>query len=171
MKIRPGISVLLVIALLAVAFVAGCAKPAETGKIAPPIVPTSLDLSSPERSVRTYLAFTNLSYRMVNSELATPAMTPAEGVRVDSYIELNREKGQGIEQTVKSLKSATVSMEGTGAVVSTQERWEYRYFSLATQLYTTPAYAASYDTTYTLVLVPRGWLVDKVQALAVGKVQ
>lgn len=135
-----------------------------TMSLAPPVLPHKADLSTPEAAVRTYLDFTSFAYRMANSDVASRAASPWEGVRVDSYIELNREKDRGIEQMLVRFDERSQSREGTRVVVSAHEEWRYRYFTLSTRRYASQMYSASYDTTYTLIKDPTGWLVDKVEA-------
>jgi hypothetical protein len=134
-------------------------------KIVPPVLPGTLDLSSPKAAVRTYVAYTDLAYRMANSDLASRAASPYEGVRVDSYIELNREKDRGIEQSLVKSTLRSESTEGTHTLLAFSEEWRYRYFSLSKREYTSPMYTASYDATYTVVRNgAKGWWVDKVEA-------
>lgn len=108
---------------------------------------------------------------MANSEAATLTHTPYEGVRVDSYIELNRQKGQGIEQTLTAFESRVAESEEPTSLVATREQWSYRYFSLETLEYLTQSLVASYEVTYTVVRQPDGrWLVDSVDARPLGEV-
>lgn len=142
----------------------GCDGGTDAGGPADPVVPDAPDLSSPESAVRSYLDWISYAYRMAESDLASPTVTPWEGVRVDSYIELNRQDGKGLEQSLSVFEIRSQSIEGTGAVVAAYEEWRYRYFSLAQGRYDGPEYNTSYDTTYTLVLEGDTWLVDGVQA-------
>jgi hypothetical protein len=171
---RPA-GILLVLAVAAVALLlASCSSAPVAGggaKLAPPVTPAKADFSTPEASVRTYLDYTSFAYRMVNSDVASRAATPYEGVRVDSYIELNREKSRGMEQQLVGFNPRGLSKDGTRTVLAATEQWRYRYFDLSSRTYTTPMYSASYDTTYTLVKDPKGWLVDKVEAKALTTVQ
>jgi hypothetical protein len=168
-------ALLILTALASVLLLAACSSSPAAGKagekIVAPVTPNAADFSTPEKAVRTYLDYTSFAYRMVNSEAASQAATPYEGVRVDSYIELNREKGLGIEQQLMRFTRRSTSQEGTKTVLAAAEEWRYRYFSLDTRTYTTPMYSASYDTTYTLVKDRKGWLVDKVEAKALTQVQ
>ncbi len=122
-------------------------------------------LATPEESVRTYLEYVTLAYRMANSEATTRTATDYENVRIDAYIELNREKGQGIEQRLLSFASGVPSSTADTATVTAKETWEYRYFDLRTLAYVSEPTKASYDATYTVVRQPDGrWLVDAVKA-------
>jgi hypothetical protein len=97
-------------------------------------------------------------------------MTPEEGVRVDSYIQLNRMEGNGIEQFLETFEVVSVSEEASSAVLTARESWRYRYFSLETLEYVSEEFRASYDTTYTLVPGADGWVVDAVEAAAEGEI-
>lgn len=149
----------------------GCdgGEPAEL--VGDPIQPAPRDLSAPELAVRSCLDWVSLSYRMANSDIPTATMTPEEGVRVDSYIQLNRIDGKGIEQTLEAFDVVSVSEEAWSAVVTARESWRYRCFSLETLEYVSEMHTASYDTTYTLVPGEGGWVVDAVEATAEGEVQ
>lgn len=152
----------------AVVLASGCcnANPSQPSGVGPPQVPSAPNLATPVDAVRAYLDWTTFAYRMANSEVASQAVTPDWGVHDDSYIELMREQGKGIYQQLTAFKVRSQSREGTKAVVAAREEWGYRYFSLADKTYLTPAYTSSYDTTYTLVHDPKGWLVDNVEAKA-----
>lgn len=167
---RAGIA-LAAVALAASACVAvsGCTD--EVEKVRAAVEPAAWDLTTPDSAVRSYIDWVSFSYRMANSEIPTATMTADEGVRVDSYIQLNRIDGKGIEQQLDSLEVTSVSEEASSAVVCAQETWKYRYFSLATLEYLSEPLSASYETTYTLVLDTNGWLVDHVEATARGDVQ
>ena len=134
---------------------------------ADPVEPAPWDLATPESSVRSYLDWVSFSYRMANSEIPTATMTPGELVRVDSYIQLNRIDGKGLEQSLDSIEFTSTSEEATTAVLTARESWTYRYFSLETLAYLTELTQESYETTYTLVKGAPGWLVDTVEARAV----
>ncbi len=161
--------------LVAIAFgsslaLGACSPSARAMKLTPPVLPEKADFSTPEASVRTYLQYTSFAYRMVNSDLASAVAAPYEGVRVDSFIELNREKDRGIEQQLTSFAKRSESQEGTRVVLAAHEEWRYRYFKLSTKTYDTPTYTATYDTTYTLTRDAKGWLVDKYEAKALTPV-
>ncbi|HEY3317514.1 MAG TPA: hypothetical protein VGK50_03720 [Coriobacteriia bacterium] len=162
-----SISALVILAIVLPA----CSSASGGVELAPPVLPGKADFSTPQAAVRTYVEYTDYAYRMANSDIASPAATPYEGVRVDSYIQLNREKDRGIEQRLVSFTERSVSKEGTRTLLAASEEWRYRYFSLTGREYTSPVYTASYDTTYTLVRDKKGWLVDKVDARALTPVK
>lgn len=140
--------------------------------LSPAVLPGKPDFSSPKAAVLTYLDYTRFAYRMANSDLASAAASPYEGVHVDSYIELNREKDQGIEQQLTKFAERSQSKEGTRVVFAASEEWRYRYFTLSSKVYATPMYTTAYETTYTLVARPRGgWYVDSVDAKALTTVK
>lgn len=126
--------------------------------------PAGRDLSSPQAAVRAYNDWVSYAYRKVDSEVATPTMTAEEGVRVDSYVEFNKQKAQGIDQKLTDLKTRVVSQTTTSAVVSAREVWTYRYFKLPVGTWSGPRQTASYEATYTLVPSGKGWVVAGVQA-------
>ena len=155
------------------ALVLGAAScgPAEEAPAAPgvniaadPVAPAPWDLATPESSVRSYLDWVSFSYRMANSDIPTATMTPGESVRVDSYIQLNRMEGKGLEQALQSIELTPISEDASSAVLTAREEWTYRYFSLDTLEYLSDLTRESYEATYTLVQEAPGWLVDRVEA-------
>ncbi|MBN1192621.1 MAG: hypothetical protein JXA36_02865 [Coriobacteriia bacterium] len=151
--------------MVLLAVMVGCGEPGE--KVGDPVMPAPQDLTTPESAVRSYLDWVSLSYRMANSEIPTATMTPDESVRVDSYIEYNRQEDKGIEQELESFEVRSLVQEESQAVLTAVEIWSYRYFSLTTLEYVSEPLSASYDTTYTLVASDSGWLVDRVEAAGV----
>lgn len=165
MKMRAWMtSVAAAVMLVSLFMVAGCSTPEPLQLVGEPTTPTSLDLSTPEASVRTYLEWTSFSYRMANSEIATPAMTAEEWVGVDSYIEKNRQENKAIEQSLASFEIRSNTTKESAATIAATEDWDYRYFSLDTLAYVSDPLTASYETTYTLVLVGQEWFVHDVEA-------
>lgn len=149
----------------------GCSASEPAERVGEAIQPAPWNLSTPELAVRSYLDWVSFSYRMANSDIPTATMTPEESVRVDSYIQLNRIDGKGIEQSLEDFSVVSVSEETTSAVLAARESWRYRYFSLDTLEYVSEPYVVSYDTTYTLVASATGWVVDRVEATAEGEVE
>lgn len=136
-------------------------------------MPKPAVLVTPETAVRSYLDWTSYAYRIGQSPVAKPVMTPAEEVRVDSYIQLNFQKFRLIDQKLDSITLGTPSIEGTRAVITAKEKWIYSYISIKTagKVEGGP-YTASYDTTYTVLQTKPGhWLVDSVEAKALGDVK
>jgi hypothetical protein len=126
------------------------------------------NVSTPEVAVASYLDWVSFAYRMANSEASTQTHTPYEGVRVDSYIQLNREQNRAIDQTLTAFEVGAVETEEPTATVPAYEEWEYRYFTLDTLEWSSESLFASYDVTYTVVLQPDGrWLVDSVEVTVV----
>jgi len=128
--------------------------------------PPAPDLSTPASAVRSYLDWVTLAYRLANPSLVQEVCTPAEAVRVDAYVELNRQEGQAIEQHLEVFEvRETRTMETTAAVV-TYEEWRYRYFTLDAVEYVGRQLEASYDATYTVLRLGDGrWRVDAVEAV------
>jgi len=169
---QAAISTLFAVVMILLAMtLGGCGSEPSLGTVGEAVAPAPWDLSTPEIAVRSYLDWVSFSYRMANSDIPTATMTPEESVRVDSYIQLNRIEGQGIEQFLDIFEITSVSQETSTAVLTARESWRYRYFSLDTLAYLTEEYTASYDTTYTLVARPEGWLVDRVEASAESEVK
>ena len=159
-------AVLVFAAVTAALLLRGGAGPSAGGEHIPiAVAPQPWDLTTPEKAVTSYLDWTSFAYRLANSDIASKTLEPTESVRVDSFIELNRQNGEkGIDQHLTEFTVGKRSVVGTRAVVSTKETWQYRYFSLQTQTYVTPLYTTHYDVTYDLVREKAGWLVDKVTA-------
>ena len=154
-----------VLILLSIAALPGCgSSPAPGSVVGDPVMPPPAEHATPESAARAYLDWVSFAYRMVNSEIATPVMTAEEWVAVDAYIQLNRQEGRAIEQSLISFEVRSQSAETTSAVLAAREEWLYRYFSVDTLAYESEPIRASYETTYTLVLEDRGWLVADVEA-------
>jgi hypothetical protein len=165
-----------VVAVVVIGTLVGCGDAAEdtTPSVGPgePVVPASPDLSDPERAVASYLDWVSFAYRMANSDIPTQTLTPIEGVRVDAYIELNRQENRAIEQSLVAFELRGVSAAEPTATVTAHEEWEYRYFTLDTIVWSSDPLSASYETTYTLVQQPDGrWLVDDVDATPLTPVE
>lgn len=170
-RARTATAIALGVLLGALVLGAASCGPAEDAPAAPgvsiaadPVAPAPWDLTTPESSVRSYLDWVSFSYRMANSDIPTATMTPGEGVRVDSYIQLNRMEGKGLEQELQSIELTPISEDASSAVLTAREEWTYRYFSLDTLEYLSDLTRESYETTYTLVHEAPGWLVDSVEA-------
>jgi len=130
-------------------------------------------LTSPQSAVKSYLDWTAYAYRIGQSVVASPTMGSAEFTRVDAYTQLNLEKAQLLDETLKAVKYGTPSVDGTQTKIPTREDWSYRYVSIknADQTVGGP-YTASYEATYTVVESHQGqWLVTAVDAKALGPVK
>lgn len=136
-------------------------------------MPKKWVLTTPESAVRSYLDWTAYAYRIGQSKYAVPTMTTYEEVRVDSYVQFNFQKKRLIDQTLDSITFGKQSMEATRVLLPAHEEWTYSYVSIevAGKVVGGP-YKASYDTTYTVVKSDKGgWLVDSVEAKAIGTVK
>lgn len=173
------LAVVLVAALVATAlFVAGCttdpksstAESQAPGQAVPPPPPM---LRDPKTSIYSYLVWISYAYRVMNSDVASMTFSPYEEVRVNSYVEYNRQEGRAIEQTLTSIAFKSERTKGSTATVAAYEEWEYRYISTQTGKYTTAPLKASYNTTYTVVYYPdkKQWLVDSVEASATAPIK
>lgn len=150
----------------------GTGTQAETGStLAPPRPPIHMSQSTPQAAVFSYLEGLNYAYRLADSEIASQTMTPYEWVRVDSYIEFNRQQGRGIDQTITAFDVRGMTGKEPTVTVSTYEEWLYRYFDLETEKYTSADLTATYDAKYTVVKSGGTWLVDKVDVTPVGTVK
>ena len=134
--------------------------------------PAAWDLSSPESAVRSYLDWTTFAFRMVNSDAATPTMSAEEEVRVNSYVQLNKEANKLINQRLLEVRFGSVSEVGTRTVLPAKESWEYSYLAIDSLKSLTETLSVSYDTTYTLISPRPGvWVVDSVEARPLGEVK
>ncbi|TDB38699.1 MAG: hypothetical protein D9V44_03150 [Actinobacteria bacterium] len=162
---------ILTAAFLAIVLIAGCSARTDPSDIPGALESSGANLSTPEDAVLSYLNAVSRAYATGDSEVASQTMTPEEGVRIDAYIQFNVQQQRGIEQRLRAFTVGTVSEEGTRAVLTAQEAWTYRYFTPETGAYSGPELSASYDTTYTLVRVDRGWVVAAVEAASLGEVK
>ena len=130
-------------------------------------------LSTPESAVRSYLDWTSYAYRITESDAATPTMSDKQEVRVDSYLQLNLEKSQILDQSLQSITFGTPSVGSTSTMLPAKEQWSYRYVSLDTVGKTLRGpYTAKYETTYTVVKNKKGdWVVDNVAVKAIGDIK
>jgi len=173
--LRAHVKVIIATLVLALLIPAGCAQsrtPVKTASdVQGPSMPAKADLSSPEAAVRSYLGWTSYAFRIANSEVATQTMGPAEEVRINSYVEMNKEKGRLIDQRLRSMIFGPASVVGARATLSAREVWQYRYLSVVGGKPQSPLYTATYDTTYTVVAAAPGrWIVDNVEAKPQGTV-
>lgn len=138
-----------------------------------PPPPPRLD-RDPRTSVYSYLLWISFAYRVQNSEVATHTFSPYEEVRINSYVQYNKQQARAIDQQLMKLnfKGKPEAKEDTSTVAAA-EQWKYRYIDVKTGKYKGPWLDASYDTTYTVIFdKKRGvWLVDKVEAKADGEVK
>jgi len=159
--------VVLAVLLTATTSFSGCARdtPPAASRPSPPVLTTPID------AVRSYLDWISYAYRVSDSDVASATFSPSEEVRVNSYVEYNRERGRAIEQHLTHLGLEEPDLVGTRTTVTGQESWRYRYISLRTSRYLGGWLTATYDTTYTVVRERRGWVVDRVEAQPRGPVK
>jgi hypothetical protein len=134
--------------------------------------PQPWNLSTPVSAVRSYLDWTSYALRIAESSVATGIMGGREGVRVDSYIQFNLEKKRLLDQSLTSITFGKQTVESTHTLVPTKEQWAYSYRSIdvGNKVIGGP-YSATYNATYTVVKTAKGWVVDSVDAKAVGAVK
>jgi hypothetical protein len=158
------------------ATLAGCA-PAATTTATPATgsapAPAQADLSTPVAAVRSYLDWVSYAYRVGDSDVASETMTAEELVRVDAYIQYNRQQGRLLDQKLVAFAPGHASVEGTRVVLPAREAWRYSYPPTAESTGSvTPTYTASYDATYTVVSKgPKRWVVASVEARPHGEVK
>lgn len=182
-NLAAAVAVAVMLALVALGSLSACTTSSggdqKSEAMATPQAPPPPKQSTPEAAVRSYTEWISYAYNILDSEVATQTMTPEEGVRVDSYIEFNRQQGRAIEQKLTSFevkgtkKLPSAGKKGASAKVVTFERWRYRYIDTKTRTYVSPLYTASYDATYTVALDPKGglWRVDRVDVESRGPVK
>lgn len=121
-------------------------------------------LRDPRTAVYSYQLWISYAYRVLNSDVASRTFSPYEEVRVNSYVEFNRQEGRAIDQKIVVAKVKSVESKGATATVAMHEEWVYRYISTKTGLYSSPANSAAYETTYTVIKQRGDWVVDSVVA-------
>lgn len=134
--------------------------------------PETIDLSTPEAAVRSYLDWISYAYRIAQPRVALPTMTSYQEVRVDAYIQYNIQKGRLIDQTLVSLEVQDVREGEESVEVVVKEEWSYDYVSVknAGEVISGP-HEAEYDAVYTVVQQGDDWVVDAVEATALGPVE
>ncbi len=183
---RLLLGTLLATVLIGSALLAGCGGPATSEKTGgqasvettpgqfpekrpnPAQTPPPPMLREPRTAVYSYLLWISYAYRILNSDVASQTFSPYEEVRVNSYVELNRQEGRAIDQRLLKADVRSERSKGSTATVALRESWVYRYIDTKTSVYKTPAYTATYDTTYTVVKQKGNWVVDSVDAEPVG---
>lgn len=135
--------------------------------------PEEWTLTTPESAVRSYLDWVSYAYRTANSAAATATMSAKQEVRVDSYLQLNVQKSQLIDQRLMSITFGTPTTGATSASVPVRESWSYRYVSISEAGKTLAGpYTVEYDNVYTCIKKPTGeWVVDTVKIKALGEVK
>ena len=167
----------MVAAAFSVMLVAGCASNAgdpasgEPTTVGAPVAPVAPDLSNPQAAVRSYLDEITFVYHAMDSSAASQTMTTYEWVRVDAYIEKNRQEGRGIEQTITAFDVTGETAAEQTVTVTADEAWMYRYFALEDGSYQSEELTAAYKTEYTVVMEGGVWKVDKVKATSQGEVE
>ena len=107
----------------------GANRPSTPRRVSLPTPPAPADVTTPESAVSAYLDWTSYAYALGNSEVASNTMGANEEVRVNSYVQLNKEKQRRISQVLVSFKTRSASVEGTRATLVAAEVWKYRYLS------------------------------------------
>lgn len=184
-SLKSALAVLLAIAL--VAPMTGCGKKTggddtaqrskemtagqfpDTTPPAPEMPPPPM-LKTPKSAVFSYLLYISYAYRILNSDVASQTFSPYEEVRVNSYVEYNRQQGRAIDQRLVNFDIRGVTSKGETVTVAAKESWRYRYIDTSTGNYKGEPLDASYDTTYTVVKNAKGkWVVGEVAASPVGE--
>lgn len=139
-----------------------------------PELPPPPMLRDPRSAVYSYMVWISYAYRILDSEIAhrNHAFSDFEEVRVNSYVQLNRQEERAIDQIITGFDVKKIDTKENTATVSVVESWRYRYIDLKTGLYKGDWNEAVYDSTYTVVKNPKyGWQVDKVDAKPRGEVK
>lgn len=162
--------------VLAIAMgVGGCTRPqtsAPTDVVVQPAPPVPADLTSPAAAVAAYLDWVGYAYRLGDSDVASHTMGSQEEVRVDSYVQLNKERQRRMAQVLTSFRPRAATVDGARATVGADEVWDYRYLSADGERAISETHTTSYETTYVLVLEkPATWVIDSVVVRALGEVK
>lgn len=129
-------------------------------------------LNTPEEAVRSYLDWVSYAYRIGDSNVATPTMSPYQVVRVDAYNQNNLQKERLLDQQLESLEFGQADIQEATAVLPAKEKWSYRYVSIKEADATLEGpYTAEYETTYHLTKTDVGWVVDNIDVKAIGEVK
>lgn len=130
-----------------------------------PTPPPPPQLKRPETAVYSYLVWISYAYRVLDSDVASHTFSPYEEVRVNSYVQLNKQEARALDQRLVDFRIRGTQTKGETATVGVIETWKYRYIDLKSGEYGSPIYDVSYDTTYTVVRqAPDRWVVDRVEA-------
>jgi len=157
---RP-IHIIVALALLACG-IAGCTSAVRDLNAEIPI-PLEMKQSTPEEAVRSYLEWLTYSYRNMDSEIATPTMTPDLAQRVAYYITMNAANGKALNQRLDSLEFVDVQIADTVATVKTRESWTFNYLVIETGVFDEPV-VQQYEVTYTVLLIDGVWRVQAADA-------
>ena len=144
--------------------------------VKPPIedmeAPATPRLTTPELAVRSYLDWVTYAYLVADSDVATKTFSPQEEVRVNSYIEYNRQASKRVSQHLVSFSPGARVLVGRKMLLPAHEEWQYSYLDLGSTRSRSPTYTVSYDATYTLIPRSGGtFLVDSVEAKALGELK
>jgi len=126
-------------------------------------IPLEMKQATPQEAVETYLEWLTYSYRNMDSEIATPTMTPDLARRVSYYITMNAADGNALNQRLDSFSIKDTEINDTIATVTTEETWTFNYLSLETGNFTTPV-VESYRVSYIVLLIDGRWIVQSADA-------
>ena len=96
------------VALLALALALAACVPNVTHPAAQP-QPDAPALGTPVSAVRSYLDWTAWSLRTGRAQDASPTMTADEFVRVDAYVEMQRQRGRRVDERLDRFVPGTAS--------------------------------------------------------------
>lgn len=155
------------------AHMAGPAAEVHVSRDAIAAAPKPPQLTTAESAVRSYIDWTSYAYRIGQSKFASATVSSSEEVRVDSYCQLNIQKGRLMDGKLTSITFGSPSVGSTSTLVPTKEDWTYSYLSTQKGNKSLGGpYTASYDSTYTVIKNKMGnWVVDSLQATAKGTVK
>ena len=134
-------------------------------------VPDSVDLSTPENAVRSYLDWSSYAYRTAQSSAAIPTMSTYQEVRVDAGIQGYIQKGCLLDMKVVSLTFREPREDAERVHVPVRESWEYSYVSISEpgKVISGP-HEVTYEATYTVIPQGDDWVVDEVKSTALDTV-
>jgi len=161
----------LVSLLACVLLLVGCSAPDGSVVAHAPASAPAFDQSTPQAAVRSYLDGITYSYRIGVSDVASQTMSGAELVRVDAYIELNRQQGRSIEQTLTEIEFGSVTGVEPTLTVEATENWVYRYVPADGAAADSEELDAAYATEYTVIREGELWRVDSVKVQTQGTVK
>ncbi len=134
--------------------------------------PEKWDLTTPESAVRSYLDWVSYAYRTSESNEATATQSDNQVVRTDAYIQANLQASRLLDQRLSSITFGSPRVVGETTLLPAKERWSYRYMSINEPGKTIEGpLTASYETTYALIKLDRGWVVDDIEVTTIGNVK
>ncbi len=130
------------------ALVAGCRRPSD---------------AEAREVVRTYVARVADAYRASDAELAAPAASDREAMKLTALIGVKRDAGVNLDARLVELAFGGVERKGGEVVVETRERWSYRDLRIGSGAQVGEASDDAYHLRYRLARERERWVVDRVE--------